>query len=236
MIRVALVEDDETCRNELTGYLNRYGEESHQHFRITSLSDGKDLVTGYNGDYDMILLDIEMPCMDGMTTAQKIREMDSEVILLFITNMPQYAMKGYEVDALDYVLKPVSYFSFSQRIDRAIKRMNRRTHRYFTILVKGGLQKLDTSQITYVEVQDHELIYHTRENSYITKGSLSEAEVFLEPDHFFRCNKCYLINLEYVESVQNSNIQIGDDWIQVSRAKKKAFMDALNNYINEVGK
>ncbi len=236
MIRIALVEDDEHYRNELIAFLNQYASESHQSFRITPFTDGMELVVGYTGEYDIILMDIEMPCMDGMTAAERIREIDSEVIILFITNMPQYVMKGYEVDALDYVLKPVTYFSFSQRIDRALKRMSRRTRRYFTISVKGGLQKLDTSQVTYVEVRDHDLIYHTQDSSYTTKGSLSEAEAILQSEHFFRCNKCYLVNLEYVESLQNYDIQIGNDWIQVSRAKKKAFLDALNNYINEVGK
>ena len=83
-------------------------------------------------------MDIEMRFMDGMTAAEKIREHDSEVVIIFITNMPQYAIKGYLVDALDYVLKPVSYFAFSQRIDRALVRMKKRDRKYLTIAVKGG--------------------------------------------------------------------------------------------------
>ena len=101
-----------------------------------------------------------------MTAAEKIREHDSEVVIIFITNMPQYAIKGYLVDALDYVLKPVSYFAFSQRIDRALVRMKRRDRKYLTIAVKGGMQKIDISQIYYVEVQDHDLIYYTAAGTF----------------------------------------------------------------------
>ncbi|WP_368735807.1 LytR/AlgR family response regulator transcription factor, partial [Thomasclavelia ramosa] len=92
-----------------------------------------------------------MKFMDGMSAAEKIRKMDTEVVIIFITNMPQYAIQGYRVDALDYVLKPVSYFAFTQRIDRALTRLKKREKKYLTIAVKGGMMKLDLSEICYVE-------------------------------------------------------------------------------------
>ena len=236
MIRVAVVEDDESYRRELAEYLKQYEEESGHHFRVTMFADGDEITDHYSADYDIILMDIEMQFMDGMEAAEVIREYDSEVVIIFITNSPQYVMKGYEVDALDYVLKPVSYFAFSQKIERALQRMRRRRRHFVTIPVKGGMQKLDTSHITYVEVRDHELVYHLENESFSAKGSLAEVEETLSDKHFFRCNKCYLVNLEYVESMQNNDIQVGKEWLQVSRSKKKALMDALNNYMNEVSK
>ena len=236
MVRIALVEDDAGYREQLRQYLEQYEQECGEHFRITVFTDGDEIVENYRAEYDIILMDIEMTFMDGMTAAEHIRKSDGEVVIIFITNMPQYVMKGYTVDALDYVLKPVSYFAFSQRIERALTRIRRRTRRYITIPIKGGIQKLDVSHITYVEVQDHDLIYYTTEGSYLSKGSLMEAETNLNSHYFFRCNKCYLVNLEYVESVRNNDILVGKVWIQVSRARKKALLDALNDYMNEVGK
>lgn len=236
MVRIALVEDDAGYREQLAQYLKRYEEERGERFRITVFTDGDEIVESYRAEYDIILMDIEMTFMDGMTAAEHIRRSDGEVVIIFITNMPQYVMKGYTVDALDYVLKPLSYFAFSQRIDRALTRIRRRTRKYITIPIKGGIQKLDVSRITYVEVRDHDLIYYTTEGSFLSKGSLMEAEKNLEDSHFFRCNKCYLVNLEYVESVQNSDILVNREWIQVSRARKKALLDALNDYMNEVSK
>lgn len=236
MIRIALVEDDRSYREELMQFLKRYEQESGEKFHITTFTDGDEIVDGYSCGFDIILMDIVMKYLNGMDAAERIREMDSEVVIIFITNTPQYAMKGYMVDALDYVLKPVSYFSFSQRIDRALARMKKRTKKYLSIAYKGGVKKLDVSQITYVEVRDHDLIFHTVEQEYLSKGTLTDVEQTLEQQPFFRCNKCYLVNLEYVEGVQNNDILVAGDLVQVSRAKRKALLDALNDYINEVSK
>lgn len=236
MVRIALVEDDADYRNELTDFLKRYSRESGEHFAVSSFSDGAEIAEGYKADYDIILMDIDMRYMNGMRTAEVIRQVDDEVVIIFITNMPQFVMKGYEVSALDYVLKPISYFAFSQRIQRALSRMRRRTQRYIPIPFKGGMRKLAVSQITYVEVRDHDLTYHTASEVLPAKGTLSEAEALLGAESFFRCNKCYLVNLEHIDSVDNNGIHIGGERIQVSRARKKALLDALNNYINEVSK
>jgi DNA-binding LytR/AlgR family response regulator len=174
--------------------------------------------------------------MDGMSAAEAIRRVDDEVVIIFISNLSQYAMKGYSVSALDFILKPVSYYAFSQRLQRALDRMKRRAERWVSIPFKGGMKKLSVSQLVYVEVQDHDLTYHTTTESLVVKGTLSEAEALLGSESFFRCSKCYLVNLEYIDRVDNTSIYIGGDRIQVSRAKKKALMDALNDYINEVSK
>lgn len=203
---------------------------------MTVFRDGEDIVTDYTADFDIILMDVEMTFMDGMTAAEKIREKDSEVVIIFITNMPQYAIQGYRVDALDYVLKPISYFAFSQRIDRALTRVKKPGSHFITVALKGGRQKVDVSLLCYVEVCDHDLIYHTVDGDFVTKGTIKEAEDALAGENFFRCNRCYLVNLEYVESFQGSDAVVNGDVIQVSRSRKKAFLDALNDYMNEVGR
>jgi DNA-binding LytR/AlgR family response regulator len=236
MIRIALVEDEERYRSEFIDYLKRYEKESGQHFRITVFTDGDEIVDNYKSDYDLILMDIAMRFMDGMTAAEEIRKVDPEVVIIFITNTPQFVMKGYTVDALDYVLKPVSYFSFTQRIDRAISRMSKRHARYISVPIKGGVRKLEVSDILYIEVRNHDLLYHTREDSVLSRGTMAEAEEHLGDMQFYRCSKCYLINLEYVDSVESGDVVIAGERISVSRARKKGLLDALNNYLSEVSK
>ena len=107
MIRIAVVEDEELYAEQLQNYISKYAEERKKQIKVTWFQDEEDIVSGYKGEYDIILLDIQMRFMDGMTAAEKIRELDSEVVLMFITNMIQYAVRGYEVDAMDYVVKPV---------------------------------------------------------------------------------------------------------------------------------
>lgn len=236
MVRIALVDDDANYLEQLVGYLKQYEQESGEKFNITTFADGDEILDGYSAAYDIILMDIAMTFVDGIKAAERIRGMDSEVVIIFITNAPQYAMTGYKVDALDYVLKPLSYYAFSQRIDRALTRLRRRSKKYITIAVKGGIRKLDVSQITYVEVQDHDLIYHTTTETLLSKGTLADAEERLDPKQFFRCGKSHLVNLEFVEGVQSNNIQMGGSVVQVSRARRKALLDALNDFINEVSK
>lgn len=236
MVKIALVEDDALYRESLIGYLKRYEQESNTKFHITTFTDGDEIVEEYSANYDIILMDIAMTYMNGIEAAEQIRKMDTEVVIIFITNMPQFAMKGYTVDALDYVLKPISYFAFSQRIDRALARMKKRRKKYLNVPIKGGVKKLDVSEITYVEVRDHDLLYHTLTESFASKGTLTEVELRLGTGGFFRCNKCYLVNLEHVQGVQGGNVLVGRDLLQVSRSKKKELLDALNNYINEVSK
>lgn len=237
MIRIAIAEDDPIYQQKLTSYLTRYGQEQGKQFDLHCFSDGAELIQHYTANYDILLLDIEMTPMDGMSAAEAIRKMDSGVVIIFITNMGQYAIKGYAVEALDYVLKPISYYAFTQRIDRALERMKRRTDRSVTIpLGKGSTHRLRLSDLYFVEVQGHTLIYHTASGLITAAGSMSEVERMLGSDGFFRCNKGYLVNLAQVDSVRGDMAMVGKELVQVSRGKKKAFLDALNNYINEVGK
>jgi DNA-binding LytR/AlgR family response regulator len=236
MIQIAIVEDDKHYGKLLNRYIEKYQEESGIRFHVHTFQDGEDIVEDYKGIYDIILMDIEMKFMDGMTAAEEIRKVDSQVVIIFITNMPQYAMKGYAVEALDYVLKPINYYSFSQRIDRAISRMDKRKEKYLSISNKGTVQKIELSRLFYVEVQDHDLFYHTKDGVFSQRGTIKEVETALEREPFFRCNKCYLINLEYVERFEGSNVIVGDDEVQVSRSRKKELLEALNNYMNEVSK
>lgn len=235
MIRVALVEDEESSQRTLTEYLERFSQEINEKIHVSIFPDGAEIVEDYRGNYDIILMDILMRYMDGMEAASEIRKVDKEVVILFITSTPQYVMKGYTVDALDYVLKPVSYFAFSQRMQRALERMKHRTRKFISVPFQGGMRKLDISQIRYIEVVNHSLIYHLDGETLEAKGVLSELEDALTEYHFFRCNKCYLVNLEHVNGVNENCADVDGDQIQVSRPKKKAFLDALNNYINEVG-
>ena len=116
MKHIAVVEDDSSASQQIQNYLSLYQKENEQEFSVTVFADGLSILEDYHPIWDIILMDIEMPLMDGMTAAKCIRELDQSVIIIFITNMAKYAIKGYEVGALDFVLKPVSYFAFSLKI------------------------------------------------------------------------------------------------------------------------
>ncbi len=235
MLQVAVVDDDSRYRKEIIAMLSKYEKEYGETFNIVEYTDGDELVEGYNSNFDIILLDVEMEFMDGMTAAENIRKVDSDVIIVFITNMPQYAIKGYRVDALDYILKPISYYPFSQTIKRAIGRRATSDKKYLRFKIKGGEQKIAVSEIRYIEVIGHDMYIHTINGQIQTKGTIREMEENLKDDYFFLCNKGFLVNLALVDRIQGNDILMGEELVQVSRAKKKPFMDALNKYMRTMG-
>ena len=219
MIRMAIVEDEQQYAKQLREYVDRFSQQLGESFDVTEYSDGDGLVEGFHAQFDIM-----------------IRRTDPQVVIIFITNMAQYAIRGYAVDALDYVLKPVSYFAFSQRLERAISRLKRRERKYIALPVKGGVRKLDTSEIYYVESQDHDLTFHTRSGSFRSGLTMRQAEEHLSGAHFFRGNNSYLINLEHVDGVQDGCAIVQGEQLKLSRPRKNAFLEALSNYMGEVMK
>ncbi|MCR5716552.1 MAG: LytTR family DNA-binding domain-containing protein [Lachnospiraceae bacterium] len=236
MIRIAIVEDDHNYAKTLEKYIQRFEDESKLQLQIERFEDGADIAEDYKGNFDIILMDIEMTFLDGMSAAKKIRAVDEEVVIIFITNMPQFAMQGYEVEALDYVLKPINYYAFSQRLERALSRMKKRTKKFLSLNYKNSIMKLDIDLIYYIEVLDHDLIYHTTTGDISVRGIMREVEEKLKDESFFRSNKAYLINLAYVDGVEESDVLIAGEKLKISRARRREFMDALNDYMNEVSK
>lgn len=234
MIKIAIVEDEELYAKQLNEYLRQYERENGEAIKVTIYSDGDRIVDKYQSQYDIILMDIEMKFMDGMSAAEEIRKIDTEVVIIFITNMTQYAIRGYAVNALDYVLKPVSYFALSQRLNRAIGRMRKRESKMIMVNMKGGIVRLNIANIYYIESQGHTLILHTILGDYETSGTMKEMEGKLLDMNFCRGNKGYLINLQHVDGISDGCAIVKDERLILSRARKKEFMEALTKYWGEV--
>lgn len=236
MYRVAVAEDEDIYIRELQEYFHQFEAESGARFRITVYHDGDELLNAYQGQFDIILMDIQMKFVDGMSAAEEIRKRDSEVIIIFITNMTQYAVKGYEVDAMDYILKPVTYFTFSQKLQKILHKIKRQSEIFISIPVKGGMYKISISNLLYVESHGHILNYHTQEEIVSSRAKLADTESVLDHYGFFRINKGCIVNMKYVDTVLDGNCYIQGETLPIARNKKKAFMDKLTEYIGEAMK
>lgn len=234
MIRLAIVDDEDIYSKQLTEYLYQFGEEKQEKFDIVCFRDGDEILENYSGDYDIILMDIQMEFMDGMTAAEKIREIDREVIIMFITNMINYAIKGYEVDALDYIVKPVEYYMFSKKLDRAMEKVKRAKPPLVMIKIQSGIMKFSPNDIYYVESEGHNLFYTTKTGTYKTRARIQDAEEELKQFSFARNNKSYLVNLQYVEGVEDGCCIIKGKRLLISRPRKNEFMEAITKYIGGI--
>ncbi len=230
MIRVAIVEDDLSCVQQLREYLSRYQKSSGEDIEVAVYPDGMAVVEQYRPVFDVLLLDIEMPRLDGMAAAREIRRTDPEVIMIFITNMARYAIKGYEVNALDFVLKPINYFAFSLKMDKVASILRSRRQECLVVSTEDGLVRLSTGEILYIEVISHRLHIHTLGETYVMAGTLADMERRLADVHFARCNKGYLVNLRNITRIKGNTVLVGRDELLISRRRRAEFLLSVTDY------
>lgn len=159
-IRIGVVEDDPASCQLVLDYLNRYQQENDEQFTVSVFDDDARIVEKYTPVYDILLLDIEMSEMDGMAAARRIRERDDKVVIVFITAAPQYAISGYEVRALSYLLKPLPWFAFSQELKKSIDMVRRNGDDSMLIETSNGQMRLNLADILYLESIRHTIVIH----------------------------------------------------------------------------
>lgn len=233
---IAIAEDEIAGSELLKKHLEEYGRTKGVTFKIDCFSNGLDLVETYKPVYDLLLLDIEMPRLNGMEAAQRIRRQDRDVYIIFITNMAKYAIRGYEVNALDYMLKPVNYFAFAMKMDKVTACLARRQKRSMVLSTEDGLVKLAEEEIAYIEAVNHRLLVHTPGRCYTARGTLSGLEQQLSGGNFVRCNKGYLVNLRHVSRVRADTVMVAGDELVIARRRRDSFLLAVTDYYGGGGK
>ena len=231
MYHVAIVEDEVSFATQLQEYLKQYEEENDVRFKISVFGDGAEILADYQPLYDIILLDIEMPKVNGMKAAEEIRAQDADVTLMFITNMAHYAIRGYEVGALDFGMKPINYYTFSMKMTRVLKRTKQKAQQEILLTLPDGVKKLNVQQIYYVEVQNRMLYYHTDEGVFVMRGTMQSVEQMLAPYAFAKCNHWYIVNLKHVSEVKKNTAVVAGNELEVSRRNRTAFLKALTDYV-----
>lgn len=235
MIQIAVVEDQESERKHISDCLKYLADQENVQFTITEFPTGLAFLGNYQPIYDIVLMDIEMPGMNGMDTAKALRKMDTSVILVFITSLAQYAVQGYDVDALSFIVKPVSKYDFAMKMSRAVARTAKRQDDSVQVRTDRETVQIRISDIKYLDVSGHYVVYHTTEGDLMEYTTLKNAEDKIGKDYFVRCNRCYLVNLRYVSAVRDDLVYIREDALQISRPQKKIFLNAFAKYLGGVG-
>ena len=234
-MKLAVVENEEKERERLKEYILRYAEESGAFCQVDLYANGVDFLTDGKG-YDAVFLDIQMPLMDGMETAERLRKTDEEVQIVFVTNMAQYAIDGYKVSALDFLVKPVGYVDILLEMKK-IAKMLRSEDDFLYISGAAFFRKVPYADIRYIEVFRHAVTVHTKTEQLSFRGTLKEVEAKLDKKQFSRPDNCYIVNLRYVREVDGENLILDEGQVlHVSRSRKKTFFTELSHYINKSGK
>ncbi len=231
MIHIAIVDDDVEITSQITEYIQMFGRENKLELASKSFHHPNDFLEQYEMGNDLVILDIEMPCINGIQTARELRYRDPAVLIMFITNMAQFALESYSVDAIDYVLKPLGYGDFSMKMQKVIRYMKQNHDQKIKIRTELSEVLIPVSDILYLEVIRHRIIYHTVFGIYEEYGVMGEKEKLLVQLHFFRCHRCFLINMKHVNSISDKTVLVGTDELSVSRGRRKALMEFFTNYL-----
>ncbi len=231
MLNVAIVEDEREEAERLESFLRQYAQESEMAFHIKCFNSGLSFLDSYKSNYDLVFMDIDLPTLNGLETSRQLRKLDTEVLLIFVTNFAKFAINGYEYNATDYMLKPLKYTSFSLKLKRALRRYSGQKAR--EIMVRTSRQeeiKFSSDIVQYVEINAHALTYHTENGEYTAYGTMKQVVSQFSSEEFALCSSSYLVGLRHVTKIDGNLVYVGDKALPISRPKKKSFVEALHNY------
>ncbi|MDR1183678.1 MAG: LytR domain-containing response regulator [Coriobacteriales bacterium] len=183
---------------------------------------------------DLIILDIQMDSLNGIETARRIRTDDEDVLILFVTNLAQYALDGYSVNACDFILKPVDCLQVFESLSKAFRRLQKRSPAKLSIRKKDGVVVIDPQQLLYIETYGRKLRLHREKDVIICSDTLQNLEQQLDSQLFFRCHNAYLVNLRHVVRLVGNEVEIAGERIPLSKHRRRQFAATLAAYLGEL--
>lgn len=233
MYRMLIVEDDDAAAEALTSAITRFGEERDEDLRVTRLRSAVDLDERVSHDADLVFLDIEMPGQNGMDAAYDLRAHDTSTPIVFVTNLANYAVHGYAVNALDFIVKPFSYEDFALRMERAMRVVRQRSGRTLSVRGKDGLRIFSASELVFVDMSGHDLVYHLEGGEKVSaRGSMRKLADELGGSPFLQVSSGCVVNMGHVRGVADVALALSTgDTVWISRANKRRCLEAIAVYL-----
>lgn len=228
---ITVLEDEKISSDKLRGYLFRFAKERQADLNVSCFYDAQSFFEINHVQFDIIFLDIELPDGNGMQIAKKLREDGNNSIIIFVTNLAKYAIRGYDVGAFDFIVKPINYSSFVLKFERAYSVAERNKKAVISVEAGKELKILEVSKIKYIEVCDHYVYLHTVEGVIKTFGKLADFHNRLKGLSFALCNQCFLVNMKYISGIKDDCVLLGDEQLRISRPRKKEFLKTFNDYL-----
>lgn len=232
MYRVLVVEDDDGTARLLGRHVERYAAEHAISLEVSRLSSALDLPERAQ-TADLVFLDIELPQINGMDAALDLRTRNSTTIIIFVTNLAQYAVRGYQANALDFVVKPFTYYDLALRLDRAVEALRKRTARNVSVRTRDGLRLFPATELVFLESSRHDVVYHLADGSTLSaRGSLKGAWEYLGGTPFLRISSGCIVNMAHVRGLRDAEVTLSTgDVAWMSRANKKRCMEEIARYL-----
>lgn len=232
MLLIAIVEDDDDDMQQLKNCVEQYFIAKEEICVIHSFSDGVEFIRSRE-QYHIVFFDIRMKEMDGLDAAHFLRIINKEAQIIFVTHMAQMAIRGYEVDATDFVIKPAEQFAINRVLDKATKRIDASVDLTFALKTQNGIVSIAARNILFVEIFDHDLIYHTEIGDFKVRGKLGEVRKKLDETKFIQCNRSFLVNMHHIKSIHSDYVLVNDVRIQISKSRQNEIEQRFIKYLGE---
>lgn len=239
LIKIGLCDDIKEYNKRIENQIERYGSENHIEVKISSYCSGKQLILNFQEKkFDILFLDVSMPDLDGFETAERIRQMDSQVEIVFCTSyytVPNVS-RGYKVAARDFLAKPLLYKKIENLLNRVYRKKLINAEEKLFLKCHDGLITLQLSDIIYLQSKNKTLILHTINGIVKSNQKMYDLEKRLSQRMFYCCHNSFIVNFDYVEGIHKDNVLLkskrGDlKVIPVSKYKKEEFLKALARYM-----
>ena len=207
--RVAIVDDSTTDAAFVKGILDQWASQRQVSIQAEVFSSAESFLFRYaeDKDWDILLLDIEMGAMDGVTMAKRVRQNNEAVQIVFITGYSDYIAEGYEVAALHYLMKPVNRDKLLTILDRAMEK-RKQEERCLNLEAYGEMVRIPFYEIRYLDVHQNYVTVHAK-TDYTVKRTLSDFERELD-DRFCRVGRGMILNLKYIQRVTKTEVRLSD--------------------------
>lgn len=224
-MKIAIVEDNELHQKVILDNLRSIDHEKH--YEILVFNDASSFLFEFEDTrFDALLLDIEMPDMNGVELAEKVRSIDANIPIAFITGEKDYVFEGYRVEAIGYLLKPVE----SKSLQDLMKRIERKAAvNEPVVLVKNqdGIEAVKQSAILYIESNDHKTEVVTNAKVYSSNQKLYEWEQLLDPNVFQKIHRCTLVNLNHIQKILKKECEVDNGKVlPIARGQWEPLMQA----------
>ena len=234
MIKFAICDDEPIMMQEISNQLSQYmiGRKISS-YSVTNFSNGCSLLES-DCDFDVIFLDIQMEHLNGMDIAKMLRQRKNHSLLIFVTVLKECVFDAFEVEAFDYLVKPLDSGHFKRTMDRIIKSIQQRENKSIVVQRGTSCDVILFAEIVYCEVQGRKIYIH-QSNGKITDyyDKLDDLEQRID-GRFFRCHRSYLVNLEYVRGYNVGQVMLSQgNKIPVSRLRERDLTQALLRYMKE---
>ena len=229
-MRIAICDDMPECWAQVREHLNRYTA-TECFSSVTEFASADDLLAAYEqgNRFDLIFLDVEMAQTNGIDAGMRIKELDKQAILIFVSAHPQYAVFSYDCDALYYIVKPIDGDKFDRVLGKAMEKY-KLLHQEYVLKNLGDVRRLAITDILYVEICRKHLLFHTTTGTYETVGKLNEALEELHLFGFCQVHQGYVVNMNHIKSFAQNDVVLSDGTHVMVSVRKKT--EVLRQYAN----